>query len=257
MSTASHRRIVSVAATCVILVVALAPVARSQDRWSWPDTPKNLQVFPKEWTGQRLRPVMLGFTNALGVRCSHCHVGEEGKPLSTFDFASDANPNKDRAREMYRMLGSINAHLEKITPGGDKRVNMWCHTCHDGRPRPATLPEELGARYRMGGVDSALAHYADLKKRFYGRGGYDFGEGALNEFGYDVLAEKDFPAAIRVFAANAELHPQSPNAWDSLAEAWLKSGDTTRAAEYYRKVLTLDPGNANATKMLDQTGRKK
>ena len=33
--------------------------------------------------------VMPGFTRALGVRCSYCHVGEEGESLSTYDFASD------------------------------------------------------------------------------------------------------------------------------------------------------------------------
>ncbi len=54
---------------------------------------------------------MKGFTRALGVRCSHCHVG--GNPLSTYDFASDENPNKGRAREMLRMLNSINEHLQK------------------------------------------------------------------------------------------------------------------------------------------------
>ena len=53
-----------------------------------------------------------------------CHKGEEGKPLSTYDFASDDNPNKNRAREMYRMLGDISDHLKKIEPSGDKRVNM-------------------------------------------------------------------------------------------------------------------------------------
>ena len=47
-------------------------------------------------SGERLRPVMMGFTRALGVRCNHCHVGEDGQPLSTFDFVSDENPNKVR-----------------------------------------------------------------------------------------------------------------------------------------------------------------
>ena len=86
---------------------------------------------------------MRGFTRSLGVRCTHCHVGEEGKPLGSYDFVSDKNPNKDRAREMYRMLGDINAHLKKITPSAEPRVNMWCGTCHRGRPRPTTLGEEM------------------------------------------------------------------------------------------------------------------
>lgn len=124
------------------LVVCVAS-AWGQDAWSWPEKPKNLQVLPKDWPGTRLRPVMIGFTQALGVRCSYCHKGEEGEPLSSYDFASDENPNKNRAREMLRMLKDINAHLNNIEPSGDTRVNMWCHTCHRGRARPMTLEEGL------------------------------------------------------------------------------------------------------------------
>ena len=76
--------------------------------WTWPEKPQNITVLSKELTGRRLRAPMRGFASALGVTCSYCHVGEEGKPFSTYDFASDENPNKDRAREMLRMLRSIN-----------------------------------------------------------------------------------------------------------------------------------------------------
>src|SRR5215475_10955373 len=106
----------------------------AQDTWNWPEKPKNLQVLPKDWPGTRLRPVMVGFTRALGVRCSYCHKGEEGKPLSTYDFASDENPNKNRAREMLRMLNDIEDHLKKIESSVSQRVNLWCYTCHQGRP---------------------------------------------------------------------------------------------------------------------------
>lgn len=58
------------------------PVQAQQ--WSWPEKPENLQVFSKDWPGSRLRAPMRGFTRALGVRCSYCHVGEEGQPLSAY-----------------------------------------------------------------------------------------------------------------------------------------------------------------------------
>lgn len=178
------------------LLVALFHPSLAQDQWTWPEKPKNLQVLNKDWPGSRLSPVMRGFTRALGVRCSYCHDGEEGKPLSTYDFASDENPNKDRAREMLRMLGSVNDHLKKIESSGDKRVNMWCHTCHRGRPRPMTLEEELGEKYRLKGMEPVLQHYADLKKKYYGRGAYDFGERSLNDFAYGLLEKDDVPGAI-------------------------------------------------------------
>jgi tetratricopeptide (TPR) repeat protein len=235
--------------TCLLAVLFLLP-ARAQEQWSWPEKPKNLQVLPKDWSGKRLQPVMIGFTRALGVRCSYCHKGEEGKPLSTFDFASDENPNKDRAREMYRMLGDINDHLKKLQPSGDQRVNMWCHTCHHGQPRPMTLEEKLGEDYRTKGIKTALDDYAELKKKFYGRSAYDFSEGSLNGFGYSILEKKDAAAAIQVFKLNADTYPDSANAWDSLAEACMKSGDAKNARLNYEKSLALDPKNQNAIDML-------
>ncbi|MEX2088842.1 MAG: c-type cytochrome [Bacteroidota bacterium] len=233
---------------CLGLLALFATASRAQE-WTWPEKPANLQVLDKTWPGSRLSPVMRGFTRALGVRCTYCHVGEEGKPLTTYDFASDMNPNKNRAREMLRMLGSINEHLKKIEPSGEKRVNMWCHTCHEGRPRPMTLEEELGEKYRAKGIEASVAHYSELKKKFYGRGGYDFGERSLNTFGYELL-EKDTAAAIRIFILNTQEYPQSPNAWDSLAEAYMKAGDIPHAKQYYEKSLELNPESETAKEML-------
>jgi len=234
----------------VASALLVAAPARSQDQWSWPEHPQNLIVLPKDWTGSQLRPVMFGFTRSLGVRCAHCHQGEEGKPLSTFDFVSDANPNKNRAREMMRMLGDIKEHLNKIEPSGDKRVNMSCATCHHGRPRPTTLEEELGETYRHKGIDAALAQYQELKKDYYGRAAFDFGVGALNNFGYEVLKNNDISGALAVFKLNTEVFPEAANAWDSLAETYMKSGDLKQAKAYYEKSLALDPQNHNAQAML-------
>lgn len=234
----------------IALMVFAALPAQGQESWSWPDKPSNLQVLPKDWPGIRLRPVMIGFTRALGVRCSYCHKGEEGKPLTTYDFASDENPNKTRARAMLRMLNDIETDLKKIEPSGDQRVNMWCHTCHHGRPRPMTLPEELGEQYRKKGIKAALDYYDDLKKKYYSRGAYDFGEDSLNIFGYEILEKNDAASAIQIFQINAELYPQSGNVWDSLAEAYMKSGDMKKAQENYEKAVTLDPKNDKAKEML-------
>jgi tetratricopeptide (TPR) repeat protein len=219
-------------------VLAAAALARAQE-WTWPEKPVNLKVLPKEFTGKRLSPIMRGFTRSLGVRCTYCHVGEEGKPLSTYDFASDQNPNKDRAREMYRMLGDISDHLKKIPPSGDKRVNMWCHTCHQGRPRPTTLEEEMGEAYRRSGVTAALARYRELRERYYG-------EGSLNAFGHELLEKGDADGAIAMLRLNTSQFPQSGSVWASLAEGYLAAGQKTLAQIYYRKSLEVDPQNSDA-----------
>lgn len=224
----------------------------AQDTWTWPEKPQNLKVLPKDWPGSRLRPVMVGFSRALGVRCSYCHKGEEGKPLSTYDFASDENPNKNRAREMLRMLKDIESDLNKIEPSGDKRVNMWCHTCHHGLARPMTLDEELAEQYRKKGLPAALDDYAQLKKKYYGRGAFDFGEGSLNVFAYTLLEGNDTKGAIQVFSLNAETFPDSANVWDSLAEGYLQAGDIGKAQENYEKALKLDPANPSAKEALEK-----
>lgn len=249
--TRSHLARLAVRPIGLLCLCALCSLtAGTQDTWTWPEKPKNLQVLPKDWPGSRLRPVMVGFTRALGVRCSYCHKGEEGKPLSTYDFASDDNPNKNRAREMYRMLGEINEHLKKIDPSGDKRVNMWCHTCHHGRPRPMTLDEELSEQYRKKGLEAALDDYAELKKKYYGRAAFDFGEGSLNVFGYTLLENNDTAGAIQVFKLNAETFPDSSNAFESLAEGYSKAGDVRKAQENYEKALHLDATNEAAKEAL-------
>lgn len=150
--------------SCLLALATFAtPTSTSaQDEWNWPDKPTNLKVLPKDFTGKRLRPVMTGFTRSLGVRCSHCYVGKEGEPLSTYDFASDANPKKEVARGMLRMLGSINDQLDEIRPEVKDRVNM-CHTCHRGRPLPRTLVEELTLLYITAGADSTVRHYRELR----------------------------------------------------------------------------------------------
>lgn len=244
------------AALLALTALAIAGSTAAQDNWHWPEKGKNFQVFPKDFPAQKLSAVMRGFTRALGVRCTYCHVGQEGKPLGTYDFPSDQNPNKKRAREMYRMLGDIDDHLKKIEPSGDKRVNMWCQTCHQGRPRPAMLEEELGEAYRKGGVPAAMARYRELRERYYGKGGYNFGETSLKAFGQELLALKDTDGAIAVWHLNATQFPQSGDAWNSLADGYKAAGKKTLAEIYYRKALELDPENEDALRELQKLTEK-
>ena len=68
-----------------LLVIGLAAPAAGQ----WPPVVRNLQVLPKETKFSSRIDTMKAFTRALGVRCTYCHVGKEGEPLETYDFASD------------------------------------------------------------------------------------------------------------------------------------------------------------------------
>jgi len=240
----------------VLAVLVSAPMDANAQRFEWPEKAENLKVLPEDFPPQRLRAVMTGFTRALGVRCSHCHVGEEGQPLTTFDFASDDNPKKDIARTMLEMLGDINKTLETIDKEGRDPVNMWCHTCHRGVARPHTLDAALMETFSAHGTEGMMDEYATLRERFYGRAAYDFGENSLNSLGYALLNRSELDAAIAVFRENVKHFPESSNAYDSLAEGFLTAGEADSARFYYEKTVELDPRNRNAKEKLKELKRE-
>lgn len=85
-------------------------------------------------------------------------------------------------------------------------------------------------------------------------------EQKINQSGYDLMNSKQMEPAVFVFQLNTKLYPKSANAWDSLAEAFWKSGKTDKAIEYYNKAIELDPNGAtgeNARNMLKQIKSQK
>ncbi|MNL79539.1 Beta-barrel assembly-enhancing protease [compost metagenome] len=77
-------------------------------------------------------------------------------------------------------------------------------------------------------------------------------EDHLNSIGYYFLQQKDYANAISVFTKNTTEHPDSYNAWDSLAEGYMNQGDKVKAIEYYEKSLALNPKNDNAVAKLKE-----
>ncbi|MEK7728471.1 MAG: serine hydrolase, partial [candidate division KSB1 bacterium] len=72
----------------------------------------------------------------------------------------------------------------------------------------------------------------------------------INTKGYDLLSGNKIDQAIAIFEMNVYAFPQSANAFDSLAEAYMGKGDNELATKYYKKSLSLNPENANAEEML-------
>ena len=108
-----------------------APPAGGQAR-----TPQNLQVLPKDMTLQQVQQQMRGFTAALGVECSHCHVG------TMQERSKDDNPKKGLARKMIQMTMAINNDMLKGVgdPAAAGAAKVTCFTCHRGAIKPLTVP---------------------------------------------------------------------------------------------------------------------
>ncbi len=96
------------------------------------------------------------------------------------------------------------------------------------------------------------AEFAKLKGNVLkARETYFISEAELNGIGYFLLQQqKEVDGAILLFEFNAELHPQSWNAYDSLAEGYYTKGDKPKALELYRKSLELNPVNENGKKFI-------
>jgi hypothetical protein len=79
----------------------------------------------------------------------------------------------------------------------------------------------------------------------------------LNAYGYQLLGQGEHDKAIEMLKLNADRHPKSANAWDSLGEAYFTKGDKKNAIPQFKKSLGLNPAanvKANSEKFLKQMG---
>jgi len=60
----------------------------------------------------------------------------------------------------------------------------------------------------------------------------------LNNYGYRLMSRRQVDEAIAVFKRNVSNNPDSWNALDSLAEAYMTAGDTQNAIKFYKKALS-------------------
>lgn len=103
----------------------------------------NLKVFPKNIPYKVLDHTMDVWAASLGVHCNFCHARNE--QTNKMDFASDAKPEKNMAREMYKMAAKINKKFfkaQKDSLGMVMESSVNCYTCHNGTAHPeAKIPE--------------------------------------------------------------------------------------------------------------------
>ena len=237
------------------LAVCLA-VGPTVTHAQWPPAKlENVKALPANISVRALVDTMAGFTRALGVRCTFCHVGSENIPIDQYNFVSDSLPAKNKAREMIRMVGAINGdHLTKLSGRREPAIVVTCATCHRGITQPRPLQQVLLIAYDGGGVDSAEATYRSLRERYYGRAAYDFGEVPLADVAAAVRS-RSLPDAIRLHKLNVEFSPRSGFALRQTAGAELASGDTASAIAALERALVLNPNDSQAKDVLTAVRR--
>ncbi len=86
-------------------------------------------------------------------------------------------------------------------------------------------------------IEEAIAAFRKMKRD--SPDDTDVSEGNLNQAGYEMLRAHEYETAIAIFQLNVEFHPTSANVYDSLAEAYMTSGNKEKAVELYRKALEM------------------
>ena len=74
--------------------------------------------------------------------------------------------------------------------------------------------------------------------------------GEFNAYGYVLLAAHQNVEALNVLRLNTFIYPDTPGVFDSLGEAFEKTGNKAAAIIAYEKVLSLKPTDENAKKKL-------
>lgn len=122
-----------------LLISAVAAMGATVNLQQEEAQPKrNLKVLPKNMSRENIGKVMDEWRDALGVRCNFCHASAPDNPRK-MDWASDAKPEKEMARQMFTMTGKLNKkyfHAKKGEDGMMAMAAVNCNTCHHGEAHP-------------------------------------------------------------------------------------------------------------------------
>ena len=230
------------AAMSGLLVLTLGVgFARAQDDPGY----QNLQVLPTDISREELGEIMLANLRGLGLPrrsgegCLHCHAGSTDTPRSTWDYASDEKPAKERARVMMAMVQEINGgFLARIEDRVAPALAVSCYTCHAGRTNPTPLPELLVAEYSEGGIEALSRSYHRARERYYEADTYDFRIGTLSSVADRLTGMDQMDDAARVHELNIEFNDR-PEAYGGLIRLRLfqtlqASGPGAMVERYYR-----------------------
>lgn len=240
------------------------------DKWLT-DTPGCLQAFALRQDTKRDLPLTLKNWNTLIARKDEIKdyvPGHWNGDLSTDGFIDRYNyletmySGVTAAAEAGKSLNEVFAELSMAnrfpdlagTPGFTMNfvhqgsiIALWADATGSqsaGNALPALIDEK--------GVEAAIAEVKAAHEE--GSEKYFLLEGEINQLGYNLLNDERYDEAIAVFQLNVDTFPQSWNVYDSLGEAYWKSGRLDLAASHYRRSLELNPESESGKRALEEIG---
>lgn len=203
------------------------------------------RVYRLEWDGNNKAAGLGGSRIAYPVMFSMNSISE--REMIGFDAAN----GRTIAVNFLRQMSGDKKAME-LNINGEKSVKLY--RTND----VALLPKRSAALILYNsisekGITPAMEDL--LQKLENNPDRFDVDEGELNDVGYKFLNDNRTDEAIAVFTFITHKFSGSSNAFDSLGEAYLKSGNKKEAVKNYEKSLLLDPENANARKMLEELNK--
>jgi tetratricopeptide (TPR) repeat protein len=113
-----------------------------------------------------------------------------------------------------------------------------------------TLADNAAKLYREGKKEAADAALDSLFKIAQNNGLVS--QFFLEVFAYNFQSAQDEQMLLAILKKNIEFFPESFTAYELLASVYASRGNKELALRYFQKVLTLDPGNRNAAKMIKE-----
>ncbi len=226
---------------------------------------ENLQVLPPDIDCDTLSEVMLENLRGLGLRrfagrgCLHCHVGSTETSMGTWDYASDAKPEKEAARVMMRMVEYMNReYVANLPTSPAPRTEITCATCHAGRTNPKPLPALLLEEYERGGIADLSTRYEALRDRFFGGRAYDFRVHVLPGVAGQLAARDDIDGALEVLELNVDAFADVPRAHRELITMQVRqavlAGGIEAAKQRYEMAKAEHPPEAFTWLLLEYAG---
>jgi tetratricopeptide (TPR) repeat protein len=268
-------------ATALAVICATGALAQDTRGRGPAPAPRNLQVLPKDTPAADVLAQMQQFTRALGVQCTYCHM-EQAVPLLSveeqlaaqaaaaaappaagrgrgrgrgagpqMDFAADDKRQKQTARLMLTLVNDINARLSaELHKPAAGIVKVQCATCHRGVTNPAQLSDVLRQTMLGKGESAAVAQYRELRQGYLNSEAYDFREAVLLDLGRESLATRKPDDALAWLQLNFEFYPKSVPTLLALSQVHVAKRDQDAARSDLQKALALEPGNADAHRLL-------
>lgn len=125
----------------------------------------------------------------------------------------------------------------------DEALNDWVKLFfRDIEPMVITYPKlNLASIFRIDFNENPTKAYQNLRTHKKDTLIYDFDLRDLNNFGYDLLNDKQNNKAIEVFKFLTEEFPENANIYDSLGETYFITEDYKNALTSFKKALELNP----------------